>query len=228
MFTSGEKGGRLTPTWQFSCPKQSPVRHAAPYPFTPRWVLGPLPSLLNEQFVRPHIRPAQSSLTNTILLEPGVSSNPPVPGPSPAWVAMPGHIDSPQSFATVSWIGVRLLGGLAVPLVVVFVFIGMLIVPLVVEFVGVMAVLLSVMFQGLIVTLPVVILNGEMVESVAVIFHGLMVRFPTVLLNGGMMGFAVVMVPGVLLLGVQATAAACVLKSDSDRTAPLASLSTGF
>jgi len=44
-----------------------------------------------------------------------------VAGPTPFWVTMPGHIDSPQPFATVSRIGVRSLGALAGSLTVVFV-----------------------------------------------------------------------------------------------------------
>jgi hypothetical protein len=140
---------------------------------------------------------------------------------------MPGHIDSPQSFATVNWIGVRLLGRLAaVALVVVLVFAGMMTAPPVVEFVGALVTLVTVMFQGLIVTLPVVMLNGTMVEFVAVMFHGLMVRFPIVLFNGGTMECTTVMLTGSLLLGAKAEAAARRLKSDSDRTAPLASLPT--
>jgi hypothetical protein len=141
---------------------------------------------------------------------------------------MPGHIDSPQSFATVNWIGVRLLGRLPVALVVVLVLAGMMTVPPVVEFVGTLVTLATVMFQGLMVTLPVVMLNGTIVEFVAVMFHGLMVRFLIVLLNRGMKGFEAVMLTGALLLGPKAEAVARWLKSDSDRTAPLASLSTEF
>lgn len=127
---------------------------------------------------------------------------------------IPGHIDSPQSFTIVSWIGVRLFGRLAVPLAA--------------EFVGAMVALVAVIFHGLMVTFPVVMLNGTMVESVLVMFHGLIVRFPIVLLNGGMIELVAVMLTGVLLLGVKAKAAARLLKRDSDRTAPLVSLLNGL
>lgn len=91
--------------WQSSLPKQSPVVQAAPFPFTPLRLLGPVPSSLNEQFVRPHTLPCQSGLTNILLELLDSSTKPPVPGPMPFWVPMPGHMVSGQAFVTTSGIG---------------------------------------------------------------------------------------------------------------------------
>lgn len=54
----GVKEEVLTPTWQLSMPLQSPDLQAFPLPDA-----GPLPSLLNVQFVLPQTRPCQSSDT---------------------------------------------------------------------------------------------------------------------------------------------------------------------
>lgn len=54
------------------------------------------PSDGDVQFVRPHIRPYQSDPTSSDRLAPAASSKPPVSGPVPAVVKMPGHIVSPQ------------------------------------------------------------------------------------------------------------------------------------
>jgi hypothetical protein len=57
------------------------------------------------QFVRPQTRPCQSDETQRSLLFPGVSSKPPVPGPLPACVAIPGHIVESHLLVTVKGIG---------------------------------------------------------------------------------------------------------------------------
>lgn len=101
----GGRGAR-TVNMQSSLPKQSPVVQAAPPPFTPLRLLGPVPSALKEQFVLPHILPCQSALTHNCTLKVVSSSNPPVPGPMPFWVPMPGHMVSGQLFVTISEIGV--------------------------------------------------------------------------------------------------------------------------
>jgi predicted lysophospholipase L1 biosynthesis ABC-type transport system permease subunit len=108
---------------------------------------------------------------------------------------MPGHIDSPQSLATISWIEVRLLGGLAGALAVVFA--------------EMTAVVLVVEPVGGVVTLPVVV------------SHGVTVGSAVVMLNGVTVTFAASTVAGVLLPGVKEKAVACVLaKSESDRNSP--------
>lgn len=88
---------------------QSPVRHAAPFPLTPFKLLGPVPLALKLQFVRGHTRPAQSQLTSTVEQLPATSSKPPVDGPTPFWVPMPGHM--------VSWQLLQIVMGTLLPLV---------------------------------------------------------------------------------------------------------------
>lgn len=92
--------------WQFNLPKQSPVEQAAPLPLTPLRLLGPVPSSLNEQLVRPHILPCQFGLTHISLLLMVSRAKPPVPGPMPFCVPMPGHIVSGQLLVTMSGMGV--------------------------------------------------------------------------------------------------------------------------
>lgn len=82
---------RLTVVTQFKTPKQSPVPHALCCPFA---LL--VPSSLKLQFVLPHIRPCQLSLTFSVLTDPAANSKPLVSGPLPAWVPMPGQMVSPQ------------------------------------------------------------------------------------------------------------------------------------
>jgi hypothetical protein len=69
----------LTLNSQSSLPKQSPVSQEQESPLT-------------VQFVRPQTRPCQSGDTQSCELFPETSSNPPIPGPVPACVAIPGHI----------------------------------------------------------------------------------------------------------------------------------------
>lgn len=95
---------------QLSVPMQSPVMHAAPFPFTPLRLLGPVPSSLNEQLVRPHTLPCQSGLTKSGLVSPGASSKPPTPGPIPFCVPTPGHIVSGQLLVITIGIGVGFVG----------------------------------------------------------------------------------------------------------------------
>lgn len=89
MFISGAI--RLTLNSQSNFPRQSPVlqEHESP---------------LTVQFVRPQTRPCQSGLTQTLLLFPLESAKPPVPGPVPACVAIPGHMVEPQLLVTISGI----------------------------------------------------------------------------------------------------------------------------
>jgi hypothetical protein len=101
----------------------------------------------------------------------------------------------------VSWIGVRSLGRLTVPLAVVLV--GMMAVALMVELVGVIVTLVAVMFQGLMVTLPDVILNWGIVPLA-------------------------VMLPGVLSPRTKRNACAPLSKSESERMMPWASLPRDF
>lgn len=77
---------------QLNTPPQSPVVQAAPPPLFPFKLLAPVPAALKLQFVLPQTRPCQSPLTIKLLLDPGVSSKPPVPAPVPACVPIPGQI----------------------------------------------------------------------------------------------------------------------------------------
>lgn len=77
----------LTVPMQLTTPPQSPVVHALPVP-----PLGPVPALLKLQFVRPQTRPCHASPTLNVLVLPVVSSKPPVPGPLPDCVRIPGYI----------------------------------------------------------------------------------------------------------------------------------------
>lgn len=82
----------LTLDSQSNFPKQSPVLHEHESPLT-------------VQFVRPQTRPCQSDDTQRSLLFPWESANPPVPGPLPACVAIPGHMVEPHLLVMVKGIG---------------------------------------------------------------------------------------------------------------------------
>ena len=53
------------------------------------------------QLVRPQTRPCQSADTASERVEPTLSSNPPVSGPTPDWVRNAGHIVSGHWLVTV-------------------------------------------------------------------------------------------------------------------------------
>ena len=195
------KGGpRLTANGQFIFPKQSPVIHAAPRPSTPSSTLGPLPSPLNEQLVRPQIRPAQSALTNIVWVAPGASSKPPDAGAMPDCVTTPGQIVSSQLLATISWIGVLLSGDVAgtVAVALAVVLVVVVVETRVVELVVVDE---SVTVELVVADWSVVVESKDVaVALLVVVFHRLVVAPPVVRLNDGLVEFEAVMLHGVRLL----------------------------
>lgn len=101
LQSSSHHRDQLTVSIHSKTPPQSPVLHAFPPPFFPFKLLAPVPIALKLQFVLPHTRPCQSAATLNSLFSPGCSSNPPVPGPVPDCVPIPGQIVSAQLFTTV-------------------------------------------------------------------------------------------------------------------------------